>query len=93
MTGAEIEDVARTTAPGETGAEHFSTGKPRDEHGFQRFRHGELLAVHFLVFEYEVLVQASCNRMARVDHPQAFPLTRLTPFQRARRAHQPLERF
>lgn len=40
-----------------------------------------------------MLGQAGCNRVARIDRPQAFAFARLTPFKRAGRAHQSLERL
>ncbi len=91
MAGAEVEDVACATAPGEAGSEDFAALEPGNEDGFQRLRYGELLAVHFLVFQHEIVVDTGCDRVARVDGPEAFALAGLAPLQRAGRAHQALE--
>ena len=64
VAGAEIEDVAGAAALGQARAEHLAALEPGDEHGLQRLRHGELLAIHFLVFELEILAEALGDRMA-----------------------------
>ena len=58
VAGAEVEDVAGAAALGQARAEHFAALEPGDEHRLERLRHGELLAIHLLVLELEILAEA-----------------------------------
>ena len=93
MAGAEIEDIAGTTTPGETRTENLTALEPGNEDGLERLRYGKLLAIHLLVFQLEMLGQAGGDRVAGIDGPQAFAFARLAPLQCARRTHQALERL
>src|SRR5690606_6888812 len=65
--------------------------EPGDEHGFQRLRYGEGLAIHFFHFEFEIGWQALGDRMTWIGDPETFAFARLAPGQPAWAAHQPLE--
>ena len=88
MAGAEVKYFSGTALEGNAGAEHFTAFKPGHENGFEGFGNGEGLAIHFLVFDLDILAKASGDGMVAVDHPQALNFPRFAPFQRTWRAHQ-----
>ncbi len=93
MAGAEVEHIARAALVGHARPEHLAALEPADEHGFQGFRDAKGLAIHFFIFDFEMIRQTGGDRMVAAGDPETLALAGLAPGQVAGRAHQPLERL
>jgi len=93
VAGPEIKDFAIAALPGATGTKNFAALKPAEKNNLVRVRDGERFAIHFLVGNFEIAVDALCDGMARIANPDAFFLAGFAPGQRTGGAEQPLEDF
>ena len=88
---AEIEDPSGPASERATRAEHLASGEPTDQDQFVRRRDVEVLAVHLLMRQLEVLADAGGDGVSGRDHPEAFFVAALTPLQITTCSHQALE--
>src|SRR5690606_40882573 len=88
---AEVEDLPLAPVEAAPAAEDLPAGEPADKD--QRVGLGDVeeLAVHLLFFKLDGLADSLDDGMSRRDHPEPLPFARLSPLERARGAHQPLE--
>src|SRR5207245_8368053 len=93
MAGAEIEDSTASPDPAIAAAEYFASLEPGDEDLLIRRRDSERFAVTLRVLQFNETFNTLCDRMARIDHPDALALTSFPPAKMAACAHQPAERF
>src|SRR3954468_22255894 len=69
VTRPKVDDSAGAAGPGAAGAKHFAAGEAADEEGGLGLRDVEILAVHFLAREDEVIVDARDDRVAGAGDP------------------------
>ena len=93
VTGAEVEDLAPAAVEAAATAEYLAALEPANEYQCVRIGYIEPFAVHFCVWNLEILTQSGGYWMPRLDDPDALFLTYLTPFEVAGGSHQLSENF
>ncbi|MMZ60509.1 hypothetical protein D1872_226080 [compost metagenome] len=92
MTRAEIEDLAQPSLIAAAAAENFAALEPGDEHQLIRGRDFKAFAVHFFLWNFNILAQSPRDRMARLNDPDPLFFPVIPPFQRSGvRSHQAAE--
>ena len=93
MPWAEVKDATATANPRRPAAEDLAALEPGHEDQLVRRRNAKRLAIHLRLLDLDAGADTFRDRVARIHHPHAFPLARLTPAQRTARAHKPLKDF
>src|SRR5699024_7025435 len=80
VSWAEIKDFALAAFKCGAASEYFAAFEPADKYEFVWCWDVKVFAVHFFFFEFDKFANASCNRVAWVDYPEAFFFVCFTPF-------------
>ena len=81
MAGSEIEYLSISSLPAAARTKDLTALEPGDEDCFVRIRNAERFAVHFFCRDFEIGVNALCNRVAGVADPYSFLLAYIAPDQ------------
>src|SRR5687768_12964982 len=77
VSGAEVEDPAGAALPGDAAAEDLSAGEPAREDNILGGGDVEVLAVHLLGVDDELVVDPFGNGVIRAGDPEDLPVIRL----------------
>ncbi len=91
VPGAETEDLAASTGPGERRAEDLPAGEPGDHRDLLGLGDLEHLSVRLLAGDLEVAVEASADRVLGLDDPHPLRVRGDPPVDRAGGANERAE--
>ena len=93
MSGTKIENFSVSAFKAAATAEKFTAGKPAGKNHFIWSGNIEMFTVCLFVWKLKIFTETGSDRVGRLDDPNSFKISSLTPFEVASGTHKLFEDF